>query len=120
MWRTMLPLSRSWPDKPPTNETTNQMIGTYRGRVMTNPTIANRRTFLKLAGITLATPALLRTTYTYASEPITYVGWGGAAQEVASKVFIEPFTKETGIQVQVVNGPDLAKAKGQVDSGQIE
>lgn len=85
-----------------------------------NPKFASRRTFLKLAGAGIAAPALLRATYTVAAEPITYVGWGGAAQEVAEKIFIKPFMAETGIQVQVVNGPDLAKAKGQVDSGQIE
>lgn len=80
----------------------------------------NRRTFLVRTGAALASPALLRTQYAFADTPVTCVTWGGAYQDLFQKVFVTPFTEETGIPMQLLSGPDLAKAKGQVKSGQVE
>ncbi|RWB69910.1 ABC transporter substrate-binding protein [Mesorhizobium sp.] len=85
-----------------------------------HPNSTSRRNMLKLAGFALTTPALLRASWAAAEQPVTYVGWGGAAEEASRAAVIDPFIKETGIAVQIVSGPDLSKARGQVMSGQIE
>lgn len=79
-----------------------------------------RRRVLLSAGAMLAAPALMRAHYAFAAEPLTCVTWGGAYQDLIQKVFADPFAKETGVEVRLVSGPDLAKAKGQVRSGQVE
>lgn len=79
---------------------------------------ASRRTVLKTG---LAAAAVLKFTRTgAAADPVTFVSWGGPYNQVLIKTICEPFTKETGIPVQVVLGPDLAKAKAQVKLGNVE
>ncbi|MBZ9922051.1 twin-arginine translocation signal domain-containing protein, partial [Mesorhizobium sp. BR1-1-7] len=81
-----------------------------------------RRQFLRnsaAVGIGLAAPSLL-TTRSRAAESLVYIGYGGSTQDVINKVFIESFTKETGIEIISNPGADLAKLKAQVQTGNIE
>jgi putative spermidine/putrescine transport system substrate-binding protein len=48
------------------------------------------------------------------------VTWGGSYQDLVEKYWSRPFTEATGIAVQLVSGPDLAKAKAQVGTKRIE
>ncbi|MCP3473490.1 polyamine ABC transporter substrate-binding protein [Bradyrhizobium sp. CCGUVB1N3] len=54
------------------------------------------------------------------SKSITVVSWGGSLVEAMKKHWIAPFTKETGINVAVADGPDLAKLKAQSIMGRSE
>lgn len=80
----------------------------------------SRRGLILSTGALLAAPALMRSHWAHAQTPLTCVTWGGAYQDIIQKVFADPFARETGMKVRLVSGPDLAKAKGQVRSGQVE
>ena len=55
-----------------------------------------------------------------AQEQIVVTSWGGAYQEAQRKAYFEPFTKATGIKVVEATGPDAAKIKAMVASGNVE
>jgi putative spermidine/putrescine transport system substrate-binding protein len=48
------------------------------------------------------------------------VTWGGTYRTSVETAVVKPFTEETGIQVTVVDTPDLAKVKAQVMTGNVE
>jgi putative spermidine/putrescine transport system substrate-binding protein len=54
--------------------------------------------------------------------PLVIGGWGGRFTEATRKHFAEPFTAETGIEVQFVDAPgeQLARIIAQRDAGQVE
>ncbi|MGY4352983.1 putative spermidine/putrescine transport system substrate-binding protein [Bradyrhizobium sp. GM7.3] len=83
----------------------------------------NRRKLLVGAGATAAStifaPALSRSARAQ-SKTITVVSWGGSYADAMKKHWIAPFTKETGINVLVADGPDLAKLKAQTMMGRSE
>lgn len=55
-----------------------------------------------------------------AAEEITFVGWGGASQEMFTKVMIEPFAQRTGVTVkQDVMDGNYAKIKAMVDADRV-
>lgn len=84
---------------------------------------ASRRTVLKASGAfaaMLATPAYLRTTSALAAEPLIVASFGGSWAAAMTEAFHKPFTEETGVPVIVADGADLAKAKAQVQTGNIE
>ncbi len=78
-----------------------------------------RRVFLgaasAVAGSTLL-PPIVRAQ----SAPLVVTCWGGAYEKGIREVFADPFTKATGIQVQLVNNADLTKMKVQVDSKNVQ
>lgn len=80
----------------------------------------SRRGFIAATGAALAAPMVLRARPAYADRPLVCVTWGGAYQDLFQQAFATPFTQETGIAIQLVSGPDLAKAMGQVRSRQVE
>ncbi|SAI41707.1 extracellular substrate-binding protein [Bordetella ansorpii] len=49
-----------------------------------------------------------------AAQSITVTCWGGDYEKSVRAVFAEPFTKETGIAVNLINNADLTKLKVQV------
>ncbi|MCK1688606.1 ABC transporter substrate-binding protein [Bradyrhizobium sp. 145] len=51
---------------------------------------------------------------------ISFVSFGGSYGDFVKEQWIKPFTAETGIAVQYVSGPDLAKVKAQVDNKNVE
>lgn len=84
---------------------------------------ASRRAVLKGAAAAVSLAALGApsiVTRARAARPLVWVSWGGHTQEMQEQVFIRPFMKETGIQIVVVSGPDNAKIKAMVQSGNVE
>lgn len=55
-----------------------------------------------------------------AAGSIVVTCWGGAYEKGVREIFAEPFTKETGIGVSLVNNADLTKMKVQVDSKNVQ
>src|SRR5262249_25688173 len=80
----------------------------------------SRRKFVTTCfGALLSTPYLnLRPAH--AANPLVMVTWGGTYQESIEKIWCKPFTAKTGVPVRLVSGPDVAKAKAQVMTGNLE
>ena len=57
---------------------------------------------------------------TLAAERLVFIAFGGTTQEAEEKAFGQPFMAETGIQVLSASGPDIAKLRAQVRTGNIE
>lgn len=68
----------------------------------------------------VAAPAIIGTARGQSRQKIVYVAYGGATQDAQIKAIIQVFEKETGIQVINASGPDVAKLKAQVMTGNIE
>ncbi|CAO3438895.1 ABC transporter substrate-binding protein [Azospirillum doebereinerae] len=82
---------------------------------------ASRRSLLKTMGTAaVAAPMILKFGRAAAADPLVLVTWGGAYQELVESIFAKPFTAASGIPMRVVSGPDLAKAKAQVKTGNVE
>lgn len=82
--------------------------------------VTRRRLISSVGAGLVAAPALMLTREASASENLVLVTWGGSFAEVIKRVIAEPFTRETGIGVTLVSGPDTAKAKAQVATGKLE
>lgn len=85
----------------------------------------NRRQFLRdsgraALGAAAAGPLLLGTRKARAAERLVLVSFGGSLGEFLRDEWNAPFTKETGIEVELAVGPDLARAKAQVISKNVE
>jgi len=52
------------------------------------------------------------------TKAITFAGWGGHNQEAQARHWLEPFTRETGIQVRQETLSGYDELKEQVDAGQ--
>ncbi|MGY4501637.1 putative spermidine/putrescine transport system substrate-binding protein [Bradyrhizobium sp. GM24.11] len=87
------------------------MIGT-RFRV-------SRRTFLIGTAGVLSAPMITKGVKA-AAGAVTFTVSGGSLQDNFVKYVFEPFTAETGIAVNVVPTPDLAKIKAQILTGNVE
>lgn len=81
---------------------------------------ANRRQFITGGAAAIAAPFVLSSTRALASGKLVFVSWGGSLQEAIDRTILATFAKETGIEVVSVSGPDLAKLKAQVQTGNIE
>ena len=57
---------------------------------------------------------------TLAQQEIVITSWGSDYQMAQRKAYFEPFTRETGIKIVEATGPDAAKIKAMVASGNIE
>lgn len=82
----------------------------------------NRRKFLSRvaeAGAAITISSLAAPQLARAATRLSFVSWGGSYGEFVKEYWIKPFTAETGIEVEYVSGPDLARAKVQVMSGNI-
>jgi putative spermidine/putrescine transport system substrate-binding protein len=86
--------------------------------------LPRRRFITNAAGIAVAAAAgpliLTSRSATAATQKMTMVSWGGAYREAVEKSLIEPFSKETGVQVTLIDTPDLAKVRAQVTTGNVE
>lgn len=82
-----------------------------------------RRDLIKSAGIAgagiIAAPYIMSRS-AYAKETIVWVSYGGTTQEAQADTIVAAFMKETGIEVIAASGPDLAKIKAQVQTGNVE
>jgi putative spermidine/putrescine transport system substrate-binding protein len=68
----------------------------------------------------LAMPFIIVPGRARAAEQIVVASYGGGWAAAMTEAFHKPFTEETGIQVVVASGTDLAKAKAQVITQNIE
>ena len=85
---------------------------------------SSRRRFLATgaaAGAILAAPAIIIPGRARATGgKITYVSWGGTVQDAQVEIMLKPFQAETGIEVIAASGPDMAKIKAMVQTGNVE
>lgn len=89
------------------------------------PSKPNRRDFLTSAVragtlLTLTGPALIPSATAQGATSITVVSFGGSYGEFIRDEWNKAFTAETGIEVVLAAGPDLAKAKAMVQTKNIE
>lgn len=85
----------------------------------------SRRRFLAggvAAGAALAVggPLIIVPGKAKAAQKLVWVSYGGQNQEAQEKAFIQPFIKETGIEVVTTSGPDSAKIKAMVQTKNVE
>lgn len=86
-------------------------------------TSPSRRRFHKTAlglASTVAWPLILTPGKAKASEKLVVANWGGVTAAAKQKAIYDPFTRETGIPIVQVYGPELAKMKAQVQSKDVE
>ena len=85
-----------------------------------NSAFSRRKVLLGMTSA-LAAPMLIRPRSAFAStNSLTFVTWGGAYRDAITEGTIKPFTEETGIEVNIVDTPDLAKVKAQVMTNNVE
>lgn len=82
-------------------------------------TSASRRHFLKAGATVSAGMALGYVPTARSAQSITVTCWGGDYEKNVRACFAEPFTKETGIGVNIVNNADLTKMKVQVQNKNV-
>ncbi len=70
-------------------------------------------------GVALAAPAVFTGRALAADGTLTVTTWGGSYHEMVQASFVDPFTAETGIAVQLVDNGDMAKVKAQVLSNSV-
>lgn len=81
----------------------------------------SRRSILLGMTSALAAPIVMTSSrIAAASNTVTYVSYGGSYQAAIEKCVTKPFTEETGIQVNIVPAPMLAKVKAQLEIGSVE
>ncbi len=74
----------------------------------------SRRGLLRSAAGLIAAPAMFTGRAQAADKTLTVTSWGGDYNKSVREVFADPFTKETGIAVTLVDNGDMAKVKAQV------
>jgi len=84
-----------------------------------------RREFIKKSAVVTAAAAVgphifVRKATAASKKKLVICSWGGSYQASQRKAFFEPFAKEMGVEIVEATGPDLAKIKAQVDSGNVE
>lgn len=80
----------------------------------------DRRTFLAAATGMLFAPAILGSSRARAAGKIVYACGGGSYVDAVRAAFLDPFTKETDIEVVTVGNTDLAKLKSQIMTGSVD
>lgn len=102
----------------------NNSHNKYKGTTMTRTTIStiNRRTFLLGSGVAAASvlSAPYISTSNAATKDLVLVTWGGNYRQGIEDGLVKPFIKETGINVTVIDTPDIAKVKAQAMTGNVQ
>lgn len=83
----------------------------------------NRRSVLKgaaAAGVGLSMPFVWGPSEARAAGRIVWATFGGTVGEAYDRIFIKPFTRETGIEVVQTGAADLAKVKASVMAARPE
>jgi putative spermidine/putrescine transport system substrate-binding protein len=83
------------------------------------PSISRRRVLGAAAASALAAPLVLRSRAARANSSLVFVTWGGTYKSSVQAGVIKPFQDATGIEVTVVDTPDLAKVKAQMMTGNV-
>ena len=74
-----------------------------------------------IAVASAASPLLVNSKRAFgADQQLTFVTWGGAYRAAIEESVVKPFTKETGIHVTIVDTPDLAKLRAQVQTNNVQ
>ncbi|MBL8705896.1 MAG: ABC transporter substrate-binding protein [Rhodospirillales bacterium] len=81
---------------------------------------ASRRRVLTTGAAALAAPFILIPGRARGAGKVVVVNFGGSMGSAKQQAIYTPFTRETGIEVVVVPGPDLAKIRAQVQSRDVE
>jgi putative spermidine/putrescine transport system substrate-binding protein len=86
---------------------------------------SGRRRFLSsvssIAVASAASPLLLNSGRAFgATQQLTFVTWGGTYRAAIEQSIVKPFTAETGIDVTIVDTPDLAKLRAQVQTNNVQ
>ena len=88
------------------------------------PSQPRRRFVTNAAGLALAaasSPLILTSRSASAADRhMTLVSWGGDYRQAVETAVVRPFIKETGIAVTIVDTPDLAKLRAQVQTNNVE
>ena len=71
------------------------------------------------ATLGLTAPFVLRLRPARANSGLVFVTWGGTYKSAVVAGLIKPFEAATGIEVTVVDTPDLAKVKAQMMTGNV-
>ena len=82
--------------------------------------ISRRKLLAGLGGAAIASPMVLRSASAQSSNKVVIASDSGLAQKAQIEVFFKPFTKETGIQVDVRSVLTLAQKKAMAETGRIE
>jgi putative spermidine/putrescine transport system substrate-binding protein len=90
-----------------------------------NNIVLPRRRFLQAAGATLLTgavaaPMIITSRKAMAASNLTVVSWGGNYHQGVEEALAKPFQKEFGVQVTLVDTPDLARVKAQVMTNNVQ
>lgn len=80
----------------------------------------NRRSLMAGAGATIAMPFVLIPGKSWAVDQLVFVAYGGVNQAAYENVMCAAFTRDTGIKVISLSGPDPAKIKAQVLTKNVE
>ncbi|SAI01372.1 extracellular substrate-binding protein [Bordetella ansorpii] len=81
----------------------------------------SRRSLLKAGGAAAIAAALpLRASQAADDKRMTLVSWGGAYRDAVERAVVRPFMEETGIKVTIVDTPDLAKLRAQIQSNNVQ
>lgn len=83
----------------------------------------SRRTLIRsgaFSAAALAAPSVWTGRSQAADTTLTITSWGGDYHKSVDEVFAQPFTKETGIPVTLVDNGDMAKVKAQVQSNAVQ
>lgn len=81
----------------------------------------SRRSLIIAGASAVAAPAILRIPRAKAaSNKLTFVTWGGSYKDALLEGGIKSFTEQTGIEVTIIDTPDLAKVKAQILTGNVE
>src|SRR5437899_360437 len=84
------------------------------------PATFSRRTFLAATALVAGGGALAFAKRARAAQSIAITCWGGSYEKGIREHFADPFTKETGIEVILINNADLTKMKVQVESKNVQ
>ncbi|SDV48757.1 ABC transporter substrate-binding protein [Chitinasiproducens palmae] len=83
-----------------------------------------RRQFLAGAtglAVAASAPAILHSRSAHAADKrMTLVSWGGAYRQAVEEALVKPFSKAEGVQVTIVDTPDLAKLRAQVSTNNVQ
>ena len=96
--------------------------GAREGRVGSG---SSRRGVLKSAAVglglsALSAPAILIPGSAKAASPLVVALWGGSFTEAFKSAYLDPFSRETGIETVAVGPPDIAKVRAMVRTNNVE